>query len=61
MSVQRVSKHTIPRSLNSTQFNSPLSLAEIATSDVLDLVRIEWLTDRNVKVKIRQSVLTFGT
>ncbi|KIM43090.1 hypothetical protein M413DRAFT_26286 [Hebeloma cylindrosporum] len=37
------------------------SEAEIATSDILDLVRVEWFTDRSVKVKIRQSVLTFST
>jgi hypothetical protein len=36
-------------------------LAEIATSDILDLVRVEWFTERSVKVKIRQSVLTFST
>ena len=35
--------------------------AEIATSDILDLVRVEWITDRSVKVKIGQSVLTFST
>jgi WD40 repeat protein len=38
-----------------------ISSAEIATSDILDLVRVEWFTDRSVKVKIRQSVLTFST
>ena len=43
------------------QLNSRVSLAGIATSDILDLVRVEWFTDRSVKVKIRQSVLTFST
>ena len=49
-----------PLALNLT-IQLRISSAEIATSDILDLVRVEWFTDRSVKVKIRQSVLTFST
>ncbi len=38
-----------------------LFIAEMTTAESLDLLQVEWLTDRSVKVKIRQSVLTFGT
>ncbi|KAF8964335.1 hypothetical protein BDZ97DRAFT_1919029 [Flammula alnicola] len=37
------------------------SEANISTAETLDLVRVEWVTDRSVKVKIRHSVLTFST
>ena len=41
--------------------NQNSSSAKIATSDIPDLVRAEWITDRSVRVKIGQSVLTFST
>ena len=33
----------------------------MTTAETLDLVRVEWIGDRSVKVRIRQSVLTFST
>ena len=33
----------------------------MTTAETLDLVRVEWNADRSVKVRIRQSVLTFST
>ena len=33
----------------------------MTTDDTLSLVRVEWIADRSVRVKIRQSVLTFST
>jgi WD40 repeat protein len=38
-----------------------VSSGKMTTAETLDLVRIEWITDRSVKVRIRQSVLTFST
>ncbi|KAF9561801.1 hypothetical protein CPC08DRAFT_688535 [Agrocybe pediades] len=35
--------------------------AIMSTAETLDLVRVEWIADRSVRVKIRQSVLTFST
>jgi hypothetical protein len=40
---------------------TPEFLAEMSTAQTLDLVKVEWVADRSVKVKIRQSVLTFST
>ncbi|KAF8158416.1 hypothetical protein B0H34DRAFT_797808 [Crassisporium funariophilum] len=37
------------------------SEANMTTAETLDLVRVEWVADRSVKVKIRESVLTFST
>jgi len=48
--------------LECPMMNSILSyIAEMTTAESLDLLRVEWITDRSVKVKIRQSVLTLGT
>jgi len=33
----------------------------MTTAETLDLIRVEWIADRSVKVRIRQSVLTFST
>jgi hypothetical protein len=33
----------------------------MTTAETLDFVGVEWIADRSVKVKIRQSVLTFST
>ncbi|KAF9483399.1 WD40 repeat-like protein [Pholiota conissans] len=35
--------------------------AEMSAAQTLDLVKVEWVADRSVKVKIRHSVLTFST
>jgi len=35
--------------------------ANMTTAETLDLVRVEWIADRSVKVRIRQSILTFST
>jgi len=35
--------------------------AEMTSAESLDLLQVEWITDRSVRVKIRQSVLTFST
>ncbi|PPQ70616.1 hypothetical protein CVT25_011982 [Psilocybe cyanescens] len=37
------------------------SEAEMTTAETLELVRVEWIADRSVKVKIRQSIMTFST
>ncbi|KAH9480388.1 WD repeat-containing protein 7 [Psilocybe cubensis] len=37
------------------------SEADMTTAETLELVRIEWIADRSVRVKIRQSVMTFST
>jgi len=36
-------------------------LADMTTEETLSLVRVEWIADRSVQVKIRQSILTFST
>jgi len=33
----------------------------MTTAETLELIHIEWITDRSVKVRIRQSVMTFST
>ncbi|KAF8903093.1 hypothetical protein CPB84DRAFT_1728490 [Gymnopilus junonius] len=37
------------------------SEADMTTEETLFLVRVEWIADRSVQVKIRQSILTFST
>ncbi|KDR82569.1 hypothetical protein GALMADRAFT_237950 [Galerina marginata CBS 339.88] len=37
------------------------SEADMTTAETLDLVSVEWIADRSVRVKIRQSILTFST
>jgi WD40 repeat protein len=34
---------------------------DMTTAETLDFVRVEWIADRSVKVRIRQSILTFST
>jgi len=34
---------------------------EMTTEETLELIHIQWITDRSVKVRIRQSVMTFST
>lgn len=33
----------------------------MSVEETLDLVKFEWVADRSVKVKIRDSILTFST
>ena len=33
----------------------------MTTEETLELIHIQWITDRSVKVRIRQSVMTFST
>lgn len=37
-----------------------VSSGNMTTAETLDLLRVEWIADRSVKVRIRQSILTFS-
>lgn len=36
-------------------------VANMSVAETLELVKVEWVADRSVKVKIKESVLTFST
>lgn len=35
--------------------------ANMSIAGTLDFVKVEWVADRSVKVKIKESILTFST
>lgn len=35
--------------------------ADMSVSGTLEFVKVEWIADRSVRVKIKESVLTFNT